>query len=320
MLRQRRKKGRPISGWIVLDKPKGLASTEAVSKARWFYNAEKAGHAGTLDPLASGLLPIAFGEATKTVPYIMANKKIYRCTIAWGEERSTDDLEGKVIKSSCLRPTEMEIKAFLPKYIGLILQVPPQFSAIKIDGTRAYDLARNGKKIDMLPREVEINKLEFVEITPNGHAILRIKCGKGTYIRSLARDLGRDLGCYGYVADLRRTEVTPFTEENVVTLEKLEEACLPYIESVEGNKPVPRRDFSKLDALLIETSAALKCLPQYSISKEQVVNVRDGNPIVLRGYNALEETNRACVNYKGRVLAIGYIEKTVFKPKKLFCL
>lgn len=318
MARQRRKKGRPVSGWVILDKPKGLGSTEAVSKIKWLYNAEKAGHAGTLDPLASGLLPIALGEATKTVPYVMEGTKIYRFTIAWGEERSTDDLEGEVTKTSCHRPTEAEIKALLPKYTGVILQIPPQFSAIKIDGARAYDLARGGEKIDIPPREVEIDVLELVETTPQGHAIFEIECGKGTYVRSLARDLGRDLGCYGHIAELRRIEVAPFTEEDFVTLEELEEACPPRVEPAEEHAPSPRRDFSRLDALLIETGAALECLPQYPISEEQAARIRSGNPVILRGRDTPAEADEACVNHKGKVLAIGYIEKGAFQPKRVF--
>lgn len=318
MTRQRRKKGRPVSGWVILDKPKGLGSTEAVSKIKWLYNAEKAGHAGTLDPLASGLLPIALGEATKTVPYVMEGTKIYRFTIAWGEERSTDDLEGEATKTSRYRPTEAEIKALLPKYTGVILQIPPQFSAIKIDGARAYDLARGGEKIDIPPREVEIDVLELVETTPKGHAIFEIECGKGTYVRSLARDLGRDLGCYGHIAELRRIEVAPFTKEDFVTLEELEEACPPRVGPAEENAPLPKRDFSRLDALLIETGAALECLPQYTISEEQAARIRSGNPIILRGRDAPAEADEACVNYKGKVLAVGHIEKGTFQPKRVF--
>ncbi|RCL00217.1 MAG: tRNA pseudouridine55 synthase [Candidatus Tokpelaia sp. JSC189] len=320
MARQRKKKGRAISGWVILDKPKGLGSTEAVSKTKWLYNAEKAGHAGTLDPLASGLLPIALGEATKTVPYVMEGTKIYRFTVAWGEERSTDDLEGEITKISSYRPTELEIKAFLPKYTGVILQVPPQFSAIKIDGVRAYDLARGRKKIDIPPREVKIDVFELIEITLEGHAIFKIECGKGTYIRSLARDLGRDLRCYGHITDLRRIEVAPFTEKDFVTLEELKEACQPYAKPVQENIVLPKWNFSRLDALLIETGAALECLPQYPILEEQAACIRSGNPIILRGPDTSAEANEICVNHKGKLLAIGYIEKGTFQPKRVFTL
>ncbi len=224
---RRKKKGRPVSGWVVFDKPVGMGSTEAVSKIKWLFQADKAGHAGTLDPLASGMLPIALGEATKTVPYVMDGAKIYRFTVAWGEERLTDDLEGKATKTSDKRPTREEIEALLPNYTGLIMQVPPLFSAIKIEGERAYDLAREGEKVEIPPREVEIGRIDIVDVPDAGHAVFEVECGKGTYVRSLARDFGRDLGCYGHVSDLRRTEVYPFTPDDLVTLEKLEAAAPP---------------------------------------------------------------------------------------------
>jgi len=205
--RQRKRKGRPISGWVILDKPKGMGSTQAVGKIKWLFNADKAGHAGTLDPLASGLLPIALGEATKTVPYVMEGAKIYHFRVNWGQERSTDDLEGEITKTSEKRPTREQIEALLPNYTGFIMQIPPQFSAIKIDGQRAYDLARGGENVEIKPREVEILEFHLKEMTPEGDTVFAIECGKGTYVRSLARDLGRDLGCYGYIADLRRVEV-----------------------------------------------------------------------------------------------------------------
>ncbi|MGH6780869.1 MAG: tRNA pseudouridine(55) synthase TruB, partial [Ensifer adhaerens] len=167
MSKPRKPKGRPISGWLILDKPLDFGSTEAVSKIKWLFKAQKAGHAGTLDPLASGMLPIALGDATKTVPYVMDGRKIYEFTVAWGEERSTDDLEGQVTHSSAERPTEEAIRALLPNYTGVISQVPPQFSAIKIDGERAYDLARDGETVDIPAREVEVFRLTLLGATPN---------------------------------------------------------------------------------------------------------------------------------------------------------
>jgi tRNA pseudouridine55 synthase len=318
MARQRRKKGRPVSGWVILDKPEGLGSTEAVYRVKWLYNAEKAGHAGTLDPLASGLLPIALGEATKTVPYVMESTKIYRFTVAWGEERSTDDLEGEVTKTSCNRPTEAEIKALLPAYTGVILQTPPQFSAVKIDGSRAYDLARSGKKINIPPREVEIDVLKLIDISPEGHTTFQIECGKGTYVRSLARDMGRDLGCYGHIAGLRRIKVAPFTENDFVTLETLEETCPPRPEPTEDGMPLLKRDFSRLDALLVETGAALECLQRYPVSDAQAARIRSGNPVILQGQDVPAAADETCVSHKGKVLAIGYIEKGTFQPKRVF--
>jgi len=317
---QRKRKGRPVSGWVIFDKPKGMGSTEAVSKIKWLFSAEKAGHAGTLDPLASGLLPIALGEATKTVPYVMEGTKVYRFTVAWGEERSTDDLEGEVTKSSDKRPAEEQILALLPKYTGVILQTPPQFSAIKIDGARAYDLARSGEAVEIPAREVEIDVLKLIETTAEGHNVFEIECGKGTYVRSLARDMGRDLGCYGHIAELRRIEVAPFTEEDLITLEELEDACPPRVEVTEEDAPKLQRDFSALDALLIETGAALDCLPQYPLTDEQAMRIRRGNAVILRGRDTPTEADEVCVSHHGHVLAIGMIEKGSFHPKRVFTI
>lgn len=319
MARQRKKKGRPISGWVIFDKPKGMGSTEAVSKIKWLYNADKAGHAGTLDPLASGLLPIALGEATKTVPYVMEGTKVYRFHVAWGEERSTDDLEGEATKTSEMRPTNEQIIALLPKYTGVIKQIPPQFSAIKIDGNRAYDLAREGETIDIPAREVEIDKLELIETTDEGHSVFQVECGKGTYVRSLARDMGRDLGCYGHISELRRIEVAPFNEDDFVTLEELESAAPAKGEAdEEGN--LPKRDFTMIDNLLIETGAALDCLQQFDLNDEQAHRVRMGNPIILRGHDAPIDEDEVCVTEKGKLLAIGMIDKGQFKPKRVFTI
>src|SRR5690606_21886282 len=237
---QRRKKGRPVSGWLVLDKPKGMGSTDAVSKIKWLYGAEKAGHAGTLDPLASGMLPIALGEATKTVPYVQDGAKVYRFTVAWGEERTTDDLEGAPTKTSSARPGEAEIRAAMPKYTGVIMQTPPQFSAIKIAGERAYDLAREGETVEIPAREVEIARFDLIAMPDADTAVFEIECGKGTYVRSIARDLGRDLGCYGHIAELRRTEVYPFTPDDLVTLAELEQAATPASPPEEGGERPPR--------------------------------------------------------------------------------
>ena len=319
MARQRKKKGRPVSGWVILDKPEGMGSTEAVSKIKWLFQAEKAGHAGTLDPLASGMLPIALGEATKTVPYVVDGTKVYRFTVSWGEEHNTDDMEGVITKTSTKRPVKEEIISILPHYIGTILQTPPQFSAIKIDGNRAYDLAREGEKIEIPAREVEIDSLELIDMTPEGNAIFEVECGKGTYVRALARDMGRELGCYGYIANLRRIEVSPFVEDDFVSLEDLE-AAAPERGEADENGIYPPRDFSALDELLIETGAALEFLPQYPLSDEQAYRVRMGNPVLLRGRDAPVDEDEVCATHKGKLLAIGMIEKGQFKPKRVFTI
>ncbi|MEZ5804874.1 MAG: tRNA pseudouridine(55) synthase TruB [Rhizobiaceae bacterium] len=318
MSRPRKKKGRPVSGWVILDKPVGMGSTEAVSKVKWLFQAEKAGHAGTLDPLASGMLPIALGEATKTVPYVQDGAKVYRFIVAWGEERSTDDLEGPVTRHSAARPSEAEIRALLPKYTGVVMQVPPQFSAIKIAGERAYDLAREGETVDIPAREVEVGRLDIVAHDA-GRTVFEIECGKGTYVRSLARDMGRDLGCFGHIAELRRVEVDPFTEEDFVTIGELE-AARPADEAADGDAPKPSayRDYSALDALLLDTVAALDCLPQIALSDDAAQKVRLGNPIIVRGRDAPVEADEACVTARGKLVAIGAVEAGMFKPKRVF--
>ncbi|MER9943793.1 tRNA pseudouridine(55) synthase TruB [Mesorhizobium sp. M0092] len=317
MARRGKKKGRPISGWLVLDKPVGMGSTEAVAKIKWLFQAEKAGHAGTLDPLASGMLPIALGEATKTVPYVQDGAKVYRFTVAWGEERSTDDLEGAATKSSDLRPAESEVLALLSKYTGVIMQTPPQFSAIKIAGERAYDLARDGETVDIPAREVEIGRLDLVEHMAD-RTIFEVECGKGTYVRSLARDMGRDLGCFGHIAELRRVEVEPFTQEDFVTLAELEAARFGEQSEDASQAADAPIDFGAIDALLVDTAAALECLPQVAISDDAATKIRLGNPVIIRGRDAPVEAEEACATARGKLVAIGAIEQGMFKPKRVF--
>ncbi|RUW90982.1 tRNA pseudouridine(55) synthase TruB [Mesorhizobium sp. M7A.F.Ca.US.010.02.1.1] len=335
MARRGKKKGRPISGWLILDKPVGMGSTEAVSKIKWLFQAEKAGHAGTLDPLASGMLPIALGEATKTVPYVQDGAKIYRFTVAWGQERSTDDLEGPVTKESDLRPSQAQVLALLPKYTGVIMQTPPQFSAIKIAGERAYDLARDGATVDIPAREIEIGRLDVVEHGAD-HTVFEVECGKGTYVRALARDMGRDMGCFGHISELRRVEVEPFTAEDFVTIAELEAARFGVQDEdrsgatdvadtaeaadtteVADAVEVPI-DFDAIDALLVDTSAALDCLPQIAISDDAATKVRLGNPVIIRGRDAPVVAEEACATARGKLVAIGAIEQGMFKPKRVF--
>jgi tRNA pseudouridine55 synthase len=308
MSRPRKPKGRPVSGWLILDKPLDFGSTEAVSKIKWLFKAQKAGHAGTLDPLASGMLPIALGDATKTVPYVMDGRKIYEFAVAWGEERSTDDLEGEVVQSSDARPSEEDIRALLPKYTGVISQVPPQFSAIKIDGNRADDLAREGETIDIPAREVEIFRLSLLGCTPN-LAHFEIECGKGTYVRSLARDFGRDLGCFGHIASLRRSFVAPFAEEAMVPL-----AELVALEKIENDD----ERLEALDAFLIDTGEALSNLPHIAITEDQAHRLKMGNPIILRGRDAPMAEPEAYATSRGKLVAIGEIGEGEFRPKRVF--
>ncbi|MGF9565162.1 tRNA pseudouridine(55) synthase TruB [Neorhizobium sp. JUb45] len=308
MSKPRKPKGRPVSGWLILDKPVDFGSTEAVSKIKWLFNAQKAGHAGTLDPLASGMLPIALGDATKTVPYVMDGRKIYEFTVTWGEQRSTDDLEGDVVESSDKRPSEQEILDILPNYTGTISQVPPQFSAIKIAGERAYDLARGGEMVEIPSREVQIFRLTLLGAEENC-AHFEVECGKGTYVRALARDFGTDLGCFGHISNLRRTFVAPFAEEKMVPL-----ADLVALESVEDRD----ERLAALDALLFDTVEALSDLPHLPLSEDQAYRIRMGNPVIVRGRDAPLEAPEVYATAKGRLVAIGDIAQGEFRPKRVF--
>lgn len=309
MSRPRKPKGRPVSGWLILDKPVDFGSTEAVSKIKWLFKAQKAGHAGTLDPLASGMLPIALGDATKTVPYVMDGRKIYEFTVTWGEERATDDLEGEVTQVSEKRPTEGEIRDLLPKYTGVISQVPPQYSAIKIAGERAYDLARDGEAVEIPSREVEIFRLTLLACPDANTAHFEVECGKGTYVRALARDFGRELGCCGHISGLRRTFVAPFAEEMMVPLGNLLD--IGEIDDMDER-------LAALDALLIDTSQALSALPHLVITDDQAHRLKMGNPILVRGREALVAESEAYATARGKLIAIGEIGQGEFRPKRVF--
>ncbi|CDZ39872.1 TRNA pseudouridine synthase B [Neorhizobium galegae bv. officinalis] len=308
MSKPRKPKGRPVSGWLILDKPVDFGSTEAVSKIKWLFNAQKAGHAGTLDPLASGMLPIALGDATKTVPYVMDGRKIYEFAVSWGEERSTDDLEGEVTAASDMRPDEQSIRDLLPKYTGRISQIPPQFSAIKIAGERAYDLARDGETVDIPSREVEIFRLTLLGVTAD-KAHFEVECGKGTYVRALARDFGRDLGCYGHISELRRTFVAPFAEEKMVPL-----ADLVALEEIEDRD----ERLAALDEFLIDTAEALSSLPHLPVTEDQAHRLKMGNPVILRGRDAPLAEAEAYATVRGKLIAIGEIGQGEFRPKRVF--
>lgn len=303
MARQRTKKGRSISGWVILDKPVGIGSTQCVSKVKWLFQAAKAGHAGTLDPLASGMLPIALGEATKTVPYVMDGSKVYRFAVKWGAQTNTDDLEGEITNSSAERPDEASIRALLGKYTGDIEQVPPVFSAVKIDGERAYKRARAGEDVVIEPRTVTIHSFDLIEIRDEDTCVFEINCGKGTYVRALARDMGRDLGCFGHICELRRTAVDPFNEEDLIPLSELID--------LEG-------DLEGLDECVLATGIALEELPEAVIDKQQVIRIRSGNPVLLRGRDALTFADEACAISGTELVAIGNVDKGSFFPKRVF--
>jgi tRNA pseudouridine55 synthase len=254
------------------------------------------------------MLPIALGDATKTVPYVMDGRKIYEFSVTWGEERATDDLEGEVTASSDTRPAEQAIRDLLPNYTGVIQQIPPQFSAIKIAGERAYDLARDGETVEIPSREVEVFRLTLLGASADV-AHFEVECGKGTYVRAIARDLGRDLGCYGHVSDLRRTFVAPFGEDKMVPL-----ADLVALEKIEDRD----ERLAALDAYLIDTAEALSSLPHLPLTDEQAHRIKLGNSIILRGREAPVAEAEAYATARGRLIAIGEIGQGEFRPKRVF--
>ena len=306
---QPRRDKRDVHGWVVLDKPIGMTSTHAVAVVKRLFQAKRAGHAGTLDPLASGGLPIALGEATKTVPFVMDGRKRYRFTVAWGEERDTDDTEGRVIRTSENRPSAEAICALLPHFTGLIEQTPPQYSAIKVQGERAYDLARDGETVELKPRPVEIYQLTLVEQPDSSHSVFEAECGKGTYVRALARDIGRILGCYGHICALRRTLVGPFGEADMIPLEQLEALC-DRAASGEG---------SLADALLpVET--ALDDIPALAVTRADAARLHRGQAVLLRGRDAPNSSGTVYVTVAGRLLALAEIGNGELIPKRVFNL
>ena len=302
----RRRKGQAVSGWLILDKPEGMTSTRAVGRVRWLYDAVKAGHAGTLDPLATGILPIAFGEATKTVPFAVEGRKAYRFTVRFGAETDTDDTEGKVTETSDRRPTAAEIEAVLPQFTGAISQVPPRYSALKVEGARAYDLARNEEEFELAPRVVTVDRLRLVDLPDPDHGVLEAECGKGTYVRALARDLGRALGCLGHVSALRRTRVGSFTEAEAVTLEEVEAAAQ---ESREAALP-----------LLRPVETALQDLPALNLSSADAARLRQGQAVLLRGRDAPIMTGPVYAVSKGALVALDEVAEGEFRPRRIFNL
>jgi tRNA pseudouridine55 synthase len=307
---QRRRPKREVNGWLVLDKPVGMTSTHAVSVVKRLFTAKRAGHAGTLDPLASGCLPIALGEATKTVPFVMDGRKTYHFTVRWGEERDTDDAEGSVVASSPARPAPEAIRALLPRFTGTIAQVPPRYSALKIEGERAYDLAREGKVVELAARPVDIHRLELVAMPDDEHTVLAAECGKGTYVRALARDLGRELGCLGHVVALRRTAVGSFMEDCAVSLEALQAAC----------RAAPDPDNVPTAALLLPVAAGLAALPALVVSRADARRLARGQAVLLRGRDAPLVEGFVAVSTQGSLVALAEVEKGELRPRRIFNL
>ena len=296
-MNQIRSKRVDVDGWVVLDKPVGITSTHAVARLKRIFNAKKAGHAGTLDPLASGILPIAFGEATKTVPFVQDGEKAYRFTVLWGAETNTDDADGHIIARSDLRPDDAAIAALLPRFMGTIEQRPPAFSAIKIAGERAYDLAREGEIVDLAPRPVTIHDLVIVS-SDGQQTVFEARCGKGTYVRAIARDLGRALGCYGHVTALRRTRVGPFEEAIAATLEALDEPDA----AAQALRPV---------------EAGLGDITRILVDRSDAARLRRGQSMLLRTSEA-PIGGPAYAACSGVVIAIGAVDRGELVPSRVF--
>ena len=306
----RRQKGQQVHGWLNLDKPLGLSSSQAVSRVQRAFDAKKAGHGGTLDPLATGILPIAFGEATKTAAYAMDGSKTYYFGVRWGESRSTDDREGEVIETHDHRPAAQQIESSLAAFVGTIEQVPPRYSAIKIDGRRAYDLARRDEAVELKSRRVEVRELRLVDVPDADHAFLSVTCGKGTYVRALARDLAHHLDTVGHVDWLRRTAVGPFTEADAISLDKIEAL---------GHIP--------LDSdLLMPIETVLDDIPALALTVQEAQRLKHGQsvsvlPVASRStFKEIEQGDTVCAMSEGRLVALARIVDGGIHPVRVMNL
>ena len=299
----RTKKGNPVNGWLVVDKPAGIGSTDVVNKVKWALNAQKAGHAGTLDPAASGVLAVALGEATKTIPYITDALKCYRFMVRFGVQTTTDDAEGSPVAQSEMRPTEAQIAAALAAFRGDIQQVPPQFSAVKVDGARAYALARAGEAMDLASRDLFVDSLEMVARPDMDHVELEMVCGKGGYVRSIARDLGAALGCLGHVLWLHRAWSGPFEASDGVSMAVIEAEA--------------RSD--ALLARLLPLEVALAELPELPATPEGAARLRNGNPGMVLTSSA-QYGDEAWASYQGRAVAVGVYKAGELHPTRVFNL
>jgi tRNA pseudouridine55 synthase len=304
----RRKRGRPLDGWLIIDKPQGLTSTDVVNRLRRGFDARKVGHGGTLDPLATGVLPIAFGHATKTVPYVMDGTKLYRFTLALGEARDTDDADGKVTASSDVRPTDDQLRAALPPFRGDIMQVPPVFSAIKVAGERAYDMAREGRPPVLEPRPARVDRFDLVERPDADHAVFEVQSGKGVYMRSLARDLALACGAFGHIAALRRLRVGPFSIEGAITLDK----AMPTDDTARSSPD-----------LLLAVVTALADIPALPLTTEEAVQLTQGQAISLLTLmgripgDARPDGGLVRAMAEGRVIGLARLEEGWLRPERI---
>ncbi len=308
----RKRRGQPIHGWIVIDKPQGMTSARVVARVRAITDAAKAGHAGTLDPLATGVLPIALGEATKTVAWVMDGSKAYRFMVRWGEARDTDDTEGIVTETSEVRPSEAEIRAALPQFVGSVEQTPPVYSAIKVEGRRSYALARADETVPLDARTVRIESVELVESPDPDHAVLEVRCGKGVYIRSLARDLARTLGTFGHVCQIRRLAAGPFDEASAISLDHLDAL----------RHSAPSSDY------LLPVETALDDIPALALTESQAEHLRHGRPVRVRGPGGLrfvdtenlEQDLTVCAMAGDRLVALVRLDGDELRPVRVLNL
>jgi tRNA pseudouridine55 synthase len=296
---------RDFHGWLILDKDIGQTSTAAVAALKRLFRAKKVGHAGTLDPLASGVLPIAFGEATKTVSFVMDGQKAYRFKVRWGVETDTDDSEGRMLSESAVRPSPEAIRALLPRFTGRIEQIPPRYSALKIEGERAYNLARDGEEVLLAARPVDVHRLTLIETPDTDHAIFETECGKGTYVRALARDMGRALGSLGHVCALRRTRVGSFGEEQAVRFAELERLG---------------QAGSDLASALLPVESGLAAVPALQVSRADADRLALGQSVLLRGRDAPLLAGMVSVSTQGSLVALAEIEQGALKPRRIFNL
>ena len=299
----RTRKGRDVSGWLVVDKPAGITSNAVVNKVKWAFNAKKAGHAGTLDPEATGVLAVALGEATKTVPFVTDALKAYEFTVRLGQATNTDDAEGEVIAQSDARPTDAEIKEALRPFVGEIMQVPPKFSAVKIDGQRAYKMARDGEEVELAARPLWVESLIMTDRPDADHVVLELVCGKGGYVRSVARDLGEALGCHGHVLRLRRVWSGPFAATEGVTMDRIE--ALARSEEIDG--------------LLLPMEIALDCMEEVRATDEGAVRLRNGNPGMVIGRD-IEYGEECWASHDGTPVAVGIYRGGELHPNRVFNL
>ncbi|EAQ03803.1 tRNA pseudouridine synthase B [Pseudooceanicola batsensis HTCC2597] len=299
----RKRKGRDVSGWLVVDKPAGMTSNAVVNKVKWAFEARKAGHAGTLDPEATGVLAVALGEATKTVPFVTDALKAYVFTVRLGQATNTDDAEGEVIAESDARPTDDEIKAALSPFVGEIMQVPPKFSAVKIDGQRAYKLARDGEDVELDARPLWVESLILVDRPDPDHVVLELVCGKGGYVRSIARDLGAALGCHGHVVRLRRVWSGPFLAEEGVEMDRIEALARS----------------EEIDTLLLPVEIALDCMPEVRATDESVTRLRNGNPGLVIAHD-VEYGEECWASHGGKPVAVGHYRAGELHPNRVFLI